>query len=562
MRPVRTFVALALPLVLASTLAVPAMAQENYGQGSSPPSSTQARSDEDRERGTGRLEIQPYIEASQIVLAEISPGNDVVTYTQLAAGVDAAVNGRNNGGSLSLRYARNIAFEDDVADSDTLSGIARGYATVIPQALTVEGGALASRTRLNGGGASLLAGDATSRVYTAYAGPNLHAEAGDVQINGNYRVGYTRVEADTDARAFGAVPQADLFDESVVQTAAIHAATRPGEPLPVGVGLGAGFTQEDISTFDQRVRDLYVRADITVPLSPTLAILGGVGYEDVEISNRTVLLDDAGVPIIGDDGRRLVDADAPRRIAYETDGLIWDVGVLWRPSTRTTLEAHLGRRYDSTTYYGTFAWAPSIRSSVNVSVYDAVTGFGGQLNRALAALPTDFAANRNPLTGDITGCVAGQDGSSCLSGAFGSVRAATFRNRGIAASYSRQIGRTSAGIGAGYDRRSFFGAPGTILAAADDAVDENYYLTVFADGRLGRRGSLSLNAYAQWFESGGVDAGVIAGDGTILGASAAYRRYLLAGLSARAAIALDHLDSAAGQDLTTASALLGLRYDF
>ena len=126
------------------------------------------------------------------------------------------------------------------------------------------------------------------------------------------------------------------------------------------------------------------------------------------------------------DGRLLADESGPRRIAYETEGLIWDVGVLWRPSTRTALEAHLGRRYDSTTYYGSFAWAPSSRSSLNISVYDAVTGFGGQLNRALVALPTNFAANRNPLTGDITGCVASQQGSNCLSGALGSLRAATF----------------------------------------------------------------------------------------------------------------------------------------
>ncbi len=559
MKPVRAFVSLALPLGLAGAMAVPALAQDSPGQ----PYSGEARSDEHRERGSGRVEVQPYIEISQIILAEISPGDDVVTYTQLAAGVDAAINGRNNGGSVSLRYARNIAYEGDVADSDILSGIARGYATVVPDTLMIEGGALASRTRLNGGGASLLTNDASSRVYTAYAGPNLRTEAGDVQIEGNYRVGYTRIEQEADIGLPGTVRQVDLFDESVVQTAAIRAATRPGEPLPVGVALGAGYTQEDISNFDQRVRDLYVRADVTVPLSPTLALLGGIGYEDVEISGRTALLDDAGVPIIGNDGRVLVDTGAPRRIAYDTDGLIWDVGVLWRPSTRTTLEAHLGRRYDSTTYYGSFAWAPDTRSNLSVSVYDTVTGFGGQLNRALAALPTNFAANRNPLTGDITGCVAGQDGSSCLSGAFGSIRAATFRNRGVAASYSRQIGRSTAGMGAGYDRRSFFGVPGTVLAAADGTVDENFYLTAFADRRLGPRSSVSLNAYAQWFESEGSAAGTIAGDGTILGASAAYRRSIRAGLSARAAVAIDRLDSDfAGQDLTTASALLGLRYDF
>ena len=46
------------------------------------------------------------------------------------------------------------------------------------------------------------------------------------------------------------------------------------------------------------------------------------------------------------------------------------------------------------------------------------------------------------------------------------------------------------------------------------------------------------------------------------GAAAAYRRYLLEGLSANAAVSLDRLDSDAGRDLSTAAALLGLRYDF
>ena len=70
-------------------------------------------------------------------------------------------------------------------------------------------------------------------------------------------------------------------------------------------------------------------------------------------------------------------------------------------STRTALEAHVGKRYDSTTYYGTFAWQPSSRSSVNVSVYDGITGFGGTLTNALANLPDDFVAGRNPVTGAI-----------------------------------------------------------------------------------------------------------------------------------------------------------------
>ncbi|MFD1959317.1 hypothetical protein ACFSHP_09975 [Novosphingobium panipatense] len=37
--------------------------------------------------------MAPYIEIDQIVTAELSPGDDLLTYTQIAAGVDASVQG-------------------------------------------------------------------------------------------------------------------------------------------------------------------------------------------------------------------------------------------------------------------------------------------------------------------------------------------------------------------------------------------------------------------------------------------------------------------------------------
>lgn len=529
----------------------------------------QDRSDADgygaRERSTGggrNVRVDPYIEASQILVAELSPGDDVVTFTQLAAGVDASVTGRNTGGSVSIRYEYNIGYGDAI-DSDTISGVARGYASIVPQVLTVEAGALAARTRVDGNGGitpnPLINEGSDSRIYSVYAGPTLATRTGDVDVTANYRIGYTKVEApDALVTAPGAQP-IDVFDDSLVQSAAVRVGTRPGEPLPVGVGVGAGWVQEDVSNLDQRVRDLYVRGDVTVPLTRTLAVIGGVGYEDVEVSARDAVLDGNGLPVVGPDGRFVTDTSQPRRIAYETDGLIWDVGVMWRPSSRTALQATVGRRYDSTTYFGSFSYAPSSRSSVNVSVYDAISGFGNQLTTALANLPSEFTANRNALTGDLSGCVASLEGDNCLTGALGSIRSAAFRSRGVAASYGRQFGRMSAGIGAGYDRRKFVAAAGTVLAPANGVVDESYYLAAYLTGELGRSGGFSANAYANWLESGFATGS----DLFAVGGSASVSRRIVSGLSARAAVAIDHLDSElATEDLTAASALLGLRYDF
>lgn len=516
-----------------------------------------------QERDGSGARLDPYIEASQVLVAELSPGDDVVTYTQVAVGVDASVTGRNNGGSLSLRYERNIGYGDDTLDSDTISGVARGYATIVPRALTIEGGALAARTRVDGNGGAtlnpLVGEDSESRIYSAYAGPNLHTRAGDVELNANYRIGYTRVEApDALVVTPGGAP-VDVFDESVVQVAGFHAGTSPGEPLPIGVGVGGGWVREDVSNLDQRVDDRFVRADVQVPVSRDLALVGGVGYEDVEVSSRDAVRDAGGNPVIGDDGRFITDESEPRRIAYEASGLIWDVGVMWRPSARTALAAHVGRRYDSTTYYGTFAWAPSPRSSVNVAVYDTVSGFGGLLNTALANLPTEFSAARNALSGDFTGCVGGEEGANCLAGVLGSVRSAVFRSRGIAAGYGVRLGRIDTGLGVGYQRRKFIAAPGTVLAAANGVVDEAYWVNYYIGAQVGRTAALDGNVYASWIDSGFVDSGEV----FALGASAAYRQAITGRLSARAALAVDHLDSELTvEDYTSASALLGLRYDF
>ncbi len=516
---------------------------------------------EDLSSSRGRTSIDPYIEANSIASWQISPGSDVLTYTQLAAGVDASIVGRNNGGTVSVRYERNFAHQSDGADSDAITGIARGYASIVPRVLTIEAGALASSTRVDAQGRSvfnpLVDDDLSTQTYSVYAGPNLQTRAGDVDVSANYRIGYTRVDG-PDFVTLGGTP-ADLFDESVTHSANLRAGTRPYEPFPVGVGVGAGYYQEDVSNLDQRVRDAYVRGDVTVPITPTLAFVAGAGVEDVEVSSRDAVRDADGNPVFGTNGRYVTDEGSPRIIAYDASGLIWDVGVVWSPSSRTQLEAHFGHRYDSETYYGSFSWQPSRRSNLQIAVYDGIQGFGGRLNNALAALPTDFTAIRDPVTGDLTGCVSTLDGSGCLDGLLGSLRSSVFRGRGVVASYTRQVGRVTAGIGAGYDRRRFIGAPGTVLELANGVVDESFYLTAGVSGPVGERASFSINTFASWFDSGTAGAG----DVRAIGSSASYTEEVFRNLSARAAVAISMLDSDIAPDnFTTASALLGLRYDF
>lgn len=503
--------------------------------------------------------VQPYIEVSQVVSAELSPGNDVVTFTQVAAGVDINVQGRNSGAALSLRYERNIAYEDGAVDTDTISGIARSTIAVVPGKLSFESGLLATRTRADGGGAvtanPLVREDAESRIYSAYAGPSLRTRVGDVGVEGVARVGYNRFEVDNALVTQGGTA-VDTFDDSVTYMGQLRAATRPGEPLPVGLAVTAGGFQEDIGNLDQRVRDLYVRGDVTVPVTQSLAIVAGAGYEDVEISSRDAVRDANGVAQRDENGRFITDPAAPRRIAFDVDGLLWDVGVLWRPSSRTSLQAAVGRRYNSTTYYGTFTYVPNQRSVFALAAYDGVSGFGGVINNGLARLDSDFEAIRNPVTGDFGGLVSGTQGQAIV-GSLGSVRSAAFRGRGVSASYQRQLGRTTATLGAGYDRRTFIAAAGTALAPVNGLRDESYYVIGGLSRQIGENANIAANAYANWFDGAGGN------DATAAGVSAAYNQSITRRLTGRAAIAVDYVDSEfTAEDFAFATALVGLRYNF
>ena len=194
-----------------------------------------------------------------------------------------------------------------------------------------------------------------------------------------------------------------------------------------------------------------------------------------------------------------------------------------------------------------------------MSAYDGISGFGGRLGNTLAALPVDFEVIRDPFTGQIIGCTTATGGGSCLDGLLGSVRSSVFRSRGVSATVSRRVGRYTASLAAGYDRRRFIGAPGTVLELADGITDESLYLASGLTGQLSRNSRFSVTSYVNWFESGFVDGA----DAVSLGTAAAYFRDVGRSLTARAAISLNYIDSDnLTEDLKTASALVGLRYGF
>jgi hypothetical protein len=137
-----------------------------------------------------------------------------------------------------VRYERRFDWNQPDAAGDSISGVANGYATVTP-GLQFHAGGLATRERYNSSGASVPGAqfdDEVVQVYSLYAGPVVKTQAGSVAIDASYRIGYSRVEQEQPGVSIPGIPVQDIFEDSTVHAAAVSAAIKPGEVLPVGVG--------------------------------------------------------------------------------------------------------------------------------------------------------------------------------------------------------------------------------------------------------------------------------------------------------------------------------------
>jgi hypothetical protein len=508
-----------------------------------------------------QVEVTPYIEVSQVALASLTGGgDDFLTYSTVAAGIDTSVQTRRAEAQLSVRYERVIGYDGNVPDQDNVSGIARGSVAVAP-GLSLEAGAIATRSRIDSRGEAANSffptNDNVTQVYSVYAGPSYSGRVGALDVNASYRAGYTKLESDdTGPLPPGQAPFAQ-FDESTSHSAAVSVGMQPG-PLPVGWAIGAGYDREDAGQLDQRFEAAYVRGDVTVPIASGFAAVGGIGYEKIKVSERDALRDAGGAPIVDSRGRFVTDLTSPRLLGFETDGIIWDVGVMWKPSDRTSFIASYGHRYGSDTYTGSFTYQPNERVSYNVSAYDSVSGFGNSLNDGLAGLPTQFRTSRNPLTGDISNCAFARTGGVCLNNSLRTASSAAFRSRGVTASMVTQGGAWDTGIAVGYDRRTFLASGLGAQPEFNGLVDENYYVTGYLGRDLDQRSRFETNVYANYNDPGFA----LAPDAYGFGANAAYYRQLWRGLSVTAAAGLDTYKQEEFNSEVTASALLGLRYSF
>ena len=510
-----------------------------------------------------RTSIHPYLEVQQVVSADFDGSGDVLTYTSVGAGIDASVETRKVHATVSYNYQHYFGWQKGDGNSGSHQGIAAARLEVVPDAVSIEAGALATRSQNGRSGVPDFPGPGNgegSNIYSVYGGPSVSTRAGNVAVNASYHLGYVKVDDEDISRGGTAGrPRVDRYTSSTVHQANVSVGMDT-KASPVGWTVGAGWVREDMNRFDSRYDAKYARADVVVPVSSTFAVTGGVGYEQIKASQQDLQRDATGAIVISPDGGVAADPSRPRLTTYDDDGLIWDAGVIWRPSPRTEAQARFGRRYRSNTYMGSFRTQLSPRYSFNALVYDNVSSFGRLLVNDLSTMPRNFNIRRNSLVRGIGpgGCVFGsQPGTgTCFDDALQSVANFNFRNRGANVLVSGSDGPWNFGIGAGYANRRYIAPRGSGFVL-DGVTDQSFTLDAIASRELGNAG-YDIETFAGWYDSG------LGGEPNSFttGVNLSYYRSLM-GDHLQGNIAAGLYNSNAGSDSNTnASLQLGLRYTF
>ncbi|CAN5355051.1 hypothetical protein BH09PSE4_BH09PSE4_17520 [soil metagenome] len=508
-----------------------------------------------------RTSVTPFIEISQVLTGDTNT-KDVLTYSQVSVGIDGQTSTRRFEAQISYRFDQRIDWQKHVGVDQVHSGLARVALKVTP-ILQIEGGALATRARtdIRGATANPLSGSGTnlSQIYSSYVGPTLTAQEGPFGIAASYRFGATRVDAPTSrGLAAGSAP-IDTYSKSTSQLAQASIGAKAGQFLPFGVSVSGAWQKENAGQLDQKYEDKFGRADVVMPIAPTLAVVAGAGYEDIKITQKDPVLDGTGKPITDSHGHFYASASAAPRIAYDTTGLFYDAGVVWRPSSRTTLQVRAGRRYDTMSYTGSFSHQTGNGSGFQVGVYDSIQSFGRQLRDGVAALPTNFTVDNGALGQGYSGCTFGTgDGAAggCLNSAFQSITSNNYRARGVDGVFVLVRGPNTFGLGGGYANRRYIAPQATGAALnVDGMVDQSFYAQLTYARQLSRTASFNASLYGNYANPGAPGAQDVVTAGGIASLSQRFGR--LGVFGSLGAYYIDGDDSnVAGQ------AQAGMRYQF
>lgn len=510
-----------------------------------------------------RPQIGAFFDIQQVADAQLhGPGADDVTYTEVAGNLAAQITNRRITLSGTYRLSYRIPEMGEIEKSLNQDGLLRFNALVIDEWLNIGGGAIITRSRVDPSGAAPASnvgnGKNLAQTYSSYLEPTIAHRIGDFQLGLTYRYAYTKNEGSQ--QVFSVGPPVNRFDSSKSQTVQSRIGME-NSSLPFDWTLVSDYRHENTTNQAEHFRGINAIGEIKWPIARTVALVASGGYEKTRISQREALLDPiTGIPVLGDDGRFIVDPASPRVLTYDMAGLVGDAGIIWRPTRRTRLEARAGYRYGGLTFSGLLETKPSDRTGLTVIVTDRVESFGQGVSNNLAGSPAglDLSQSLDP-NSSYQDCLFGKQAGTgrCLGGTLGQAAASSYRERAANVIFTRAMRQWSVTGSVGYTRRTYFDDPNSPVSLAG-IVDQSFFGNLGIQTQLSRVSGVSFSFAGNLFKNGQVGAAdVVSGS-----ASANYYRSFGRGIQLQALVAVD----ASKQDGITADvsgrAQLGLNYRF
>jgi len=510
-----------------------------------------------------RPEFAVSAEVQQFVEDQLSgdSGDDAI-YTEVAGTASARFSNRRLQMAGTYRLAYRIGEWGDVDENVAQDGLLRMEAKLVDEWLTLDAGAISTRSRVDPAGPAPQFNGANAKnlaqTYSIYVQPALAHHVGDLDFAASYLQSYTT--NDSKDAVLSGTALANRFESARNQEAQLIIGMERGE-LPFDWKVTSQYRRENATALAQHLRSKSVIGEITIPLTGSLAYVGSAGYESTTTSQRSALVDPGtGLPVTTRNGRFIADPASPRFLTYDVAGLIADAGVVWRPSRRTRAEIRAGRRYGDLSVTALIQMRPSERTGLTLAVTDRIQSFAQDVSSALSDAPTNLDLDSSVDPGRaFQHCLFGKTAGEgrCLGGALGQASGNTYRERAASLLFVHRMRRWNLATTLGYSHRTYIDVPGTLFSL-DGVVDQSFYGSLEIAGRLNSKSGVSFSFNGNMFKNGQ------AGTSDVVSGlfSTSYYRTFGRGLRAQARFSVD----ASKEDGDTADvegrAQLGVRYDF
>lgn len=510
-----------------------------------------------------RPELGAVLDVQQIAEAQFSgEGTDDVTYTEITGTIAGQIKNRRIIASGTYRLSYRLPEMGDIGKSFAQDGVLRVQGNVIEEWLTVDAGAIVTRSRIDPSGAAPQTNSGSAKnlaqTYSVFFQPSFAHRFGDLSTGASYRYAYTKNEGSSGAATANG-PPTDRFDSATNQEASLSLGMAQSD-LPFDWQLSASHRMEDASNLAKHSRATSLIGEVKLPIGGTVALVGSAGYERTRVSERRALLDPlTGLPVLADSGKFVVDPASPRILTYDVAGLIADGGLIWRPSRRSRFELRAGYRYGGLSVTGLIELKPSERSGLTLAITDRIESFGEGVSGGLANSGPELDLDQLDPESSYQDCLFGKSSGSgrCLGGSLGQASARSYRDRAVNVIVTRQMRKWTFSGSLGYSRRTYIDDPGSPVSLAG-IVDQSFFGNSTFGTQLTRTSGLSFSFNGNLFKNGQVGASdVLAGS-----FSSNYFRSFGRNIQLQANLSVD----ASKQDGSTADisgrAQLGLQYKF